>query len=276
MPNSFASLISEDIVINGDLSADRQIIVYLDKNSNLKYVHNDQISLLSKTSNAIQGNVKFYPNGHELISFSNFRDGIELWDIINKISIYKYNIRGLYLQSYSPKGLLCSSSEYNLKFFDLKVRYSIFSRKFLNAKFIEWKNEHIFYVIDDLGISEFDIRSLKNRKSFTECGFIKCFKVLDDEMFFIKKEKKKNYLVRMKNDMVQKECIGTSLTVIDKKKLVFCVPNKDCIDFFTLKNNWRINFEKTGTIKDVKYCESENKFIMFSDQGIYKFYYKVC
>lgn len=263
--------ISPDKAISGDISADYAISIFCTDMGVIKTLSKGSTEILSE-EDSIKKGVNFYPNGHELAASVDMYLGIRLWDIVRGQRIYSYNIKGLCTQSFSPKGILCAASEYNVKFFDLKVRYSVDNVKISDARILEWRDENTFYAVNDVGIHEFDVRNLENKIS-VDVGGIKDFKSMDGCGFFTTRVRKQCYLTKMNDMMVEKTCLGERMAKIGEGSFCIGVLSKNLVEVFTKTRTFGMRFNSVGNIRMMQSNMPKNRFLLFTEDGIHEFYH---
>ena len=263
--------ISQDRVFSSDISADSTKVIFSTELETLKTLGKNNLEVVSE-SDSFRADLKFYPDGHELATSVDTTYGIKLWDVVAKRNIYTYSTKDLHTHSFSPKGILCAASEYSLKFFYLKVRYSINSTGLLDAKILEWKDENVFYAVNDLGIHEFDIRNLGAANRIEVSG-ISDFKVVGKLCFFITKEKRQYYLTKMSDGLAKKKCSGAKMAKIRDDLFCLGVLGSNSIEVFTQEDAYKVSFSDIGTIKMMHHNRAKNGSFLFTEKGIYRFYY---
>lgn len=263
--------VAEDKAFSSDMSADMQMIAYSTDSGELKMISGCNSEVLSGNS-VYKKDVKFYPEGHDLITSVDKHTGLQLWDAASKKNVYTYDIKGLGVHSFSCKGALLATSEYNIKFFDLKTRYCVNSISLLDAKIVDWSDENTFFAANYVGIHEFDVRNLRDRKT-VEIDGVKSLKTADNAVFFVRTLAKTCHLAKLKDKLVSKVCVGEALTRVNSDPFCLAVSGKDCMEFFTQSRSWKVEFSGVGTIRAAHYNASESRFFVCASSGIHSFYY---
>lgn len=238
-------------------------LIYAEKDGSVS-INNSKVI----TDDPAKKYVKFYPPDCYVFT-STDSSGLRVWDVEQACPIYSYKTEHLIDHCYSPTVILSSFDEFNLKFYDLRVRYMIASKPVPDTKKIGWINDRIYYLSGKSLLSS-DFKNLKH--DFFKIENVLDFAVCNDRFYYLSKEGSSHVLY---------SCLLTSFNKLEKMKKSVPYENiqstlgGNAIVSF-LKNKIRIekfdNFQdiSLGQIEAVAFHSSDLATYLFSDDALYK------
>lgn len=212
--------------------------------------------------------VKFYPPDCLVFTTTSIA-GLSIWDAEHAEILYKYKEELLYDHSYSDNCILASFDDSNVKFYDLKSRYRINSKKHIDTEKIEW-NKECLYCLGRNKLAVFDYRNIENILFTIEN--VSDFTICNDRLYYLSSDNKKAVLSSCKFDGSNNlEKMGK---IVPYRKIKSTC-EKDVL-ICKLENGFR--FEKFDSFRDVSldgikpidFHFSKTKGYVVSNDALYK------
>lgn len=251
---------------------DKSGIVSFDYKGYLLYTTEDGFVRMRNDSTTLfkdkcKKDIKIYPKGNNIFTTVDPALGLRVWSDRNLVYTYQHN--DMYNHDISPSGLVACTSDFTIRIFDLKQRYSFTNYKFKDSTKCLWKDDYVFYAINSDSIAKFDMRNDKY-ESYVFLG-IKDFVLSDSAIYFIQQKAKTKYLIKCKEDISmnftsQKVC-GSKLCKINGKYEI-AVGGRNEIEFIN-SECMSINIENVCLIKCM--ISNENECYLGTDNGLIRF-----
>lgn len=238
-------------------------LIYSDKNGCITMDDNKY------ECDSIKKYVKIYPPDCFVFTTTS-KSGLVIWDVVQGEILYKYKQEVLYDHRYSSRCILASFDDFNLKFYDLKTRYMINSRKLVDIEKIEWNDECI-YCMDKNKLTVFDYRNIDD--TLFSIDNVSDFTICNDRLYYLSNQSGRktvlfsckfngpNNLERMEKEVSYKKIKSTV-----EKDILICKLDKG------------LRFEKYDSFRDVlldrinpvEFHFSNTQGYLISNDSLYK------
>lgn len=168
-------------------------------------------------SDEYKKDIKIFTKSKHLFTTVDEHVGLRVWNEVNSIYTYKHN--DMFYHDTSSAGTIASISDYSIRMFDVKQRYSFNSYRYFGGKKCVWKDDSIFYAFNAEGITKFDIRN-GSRELFAFVD-IKDLIHTNESIYFIQERNNRRYLMKsncnLLENFVSKPIGGKVLCKLDRK-----------------------------------------------------------
>jgi len=138
-------------------------LVYSDKRGELVFVSkgnfDDPRLVCSAEEDKVPKNAKFYPFD-DLVITTTDGEGLRIWDGYHSDLAYAYPEEPLRSHTYSEDGILASFDEYNIKIYDLRMRYRAQNIKSDKLVSLAWTGNFLYGFTGE-SVKTYDARALR-------------------------------------------------------------------------------------------------------------------
>ncbi|RVD92094.1 WD repeat containing protein [Tubulinosema ratisbonensis] len=241
----------------------KKYLIYATEEGSIK-IQNEKNTLINDKH---KKDIKIYTKNNKIFTTVDPITGLRIWS--EKNVIYTYKHQDMYYHDISLSGLIACTSDYNIRIFDLKQRFSFTNYQFSNAIKCLWKDDYVFYAINSDGISKFDRRNDK-KESFVFSD-IKDFIIFEESVYFVQQKNKINYLIKfnanLTDNFVSQKVNGNVLCKLNCDEYKIALGGNKQIELIGSKY-FVIKSDDIGKVKCM--ISSEKECFLGTDSGLIK------